>query len=299
MPRILVIIVTYNGEQWIETCLQCLNKSIQRISVMIVDNASSDQTKKIIKTGFTQFTLVEGKQNSGFGQANNIAMKYALDQGFDYVFLLNQDAYIYPDTIKQLLYIHQNHPEYGIISPLQLNSNGSKPDEVFERFISNNYPKNFIADLDIRKEDLPEVFPVRFVNAAAWFISRECLRKVGYFHPLFYHYGEDNNYCSRAQYHGFKTGITPTASVRHDKVYARDPLKLLSRQVHLVPLYILLDLRKSRPLTWLLVFWKMIGYFSKGIRLHSSEVRKNVLKEIKWILKSRRVIAKARREMSQ
>jgi GT2 family glycosyltransferase len=297
MLQVLVIIVTYNGEKWIEACLNCLSKSAREASVMIIDNASTDNTKKIIKDKFPSFQLIEEEDNLGFGQANNIGMKYAVQNGFDYVFLLNQDAYVSPDTISVLASIHEKHPEFGIISPLQLDGKGKALDELFRRFIVNNYPEDFVQKIESHSGDVPEVFPVRFVNAAAWFISKECLQKVGLFHPLFYHYGEDNNYCSRSQYHGFKAGITPLAAVCHDKIYDHDRHKLLLRQIHLVPLYILLDLRKKRGLTRLLATWKIIGYYWKGIRFHSSDIRRLVFSEFKWILRNRKIISDARAEM--
>lgn len=299
MPRILVIIVTYNGGKWIEACLNCLSKSDRKVAVMIIDNASTDDTKKIIKDKFPFFQLIEEEDNLGFGQANNIGMKYAMQNGFDHVFLLNQDVYVFPDTISILASVHENHPEFGIISPLQLDGKGKALDELFRRFIANNYPENFVQKIESHSGDVPGIFPVRFVNAAAWFISKECLQKVGLFHPLFYHYGEDNNYCSRSQYHGFKAGITPLTAVCHDKIYDHDRHKLLLRQIHLVPLYILLDLRKKRELTRLLAAWKVIGYYWKGIRLHSSDIRRLALLELKWMAMNRKVICRARAEMKE
>lgn len=296
MPQILVIIITYNGEKWIETCLNCVSKSTQEVTVMVIDNASTDNTKNIIKDKFPYVLLTEEESNLGFGQANNIGMKYALQHEFDYVFLLNQDAYIFQDTVAALLSVHEKHSGYGIISPLQLNSAGSGLDELFRKFIANNYPESFITEIENRAPGLPEIFPVRFVNAAAWLISKDCLLKVGLFHPLFHHYGEDNNYCSRVQYHGFKTGITPMAAIRHDKVYEHNRYQLLSRQVHLVPLYILLDLRKRGILTKLLASWKIIGYYWKGIKLHSGEIRRNSLSEFLWIVQNRKRIREAREE---
>lgn len=299
MPQILVIIVTYNGEKWIETCLNHLSKSTQEIATMVIDNASTDNTKNIIKNKFPFVHLVKERTNLGFGQANNTGMQHALQNEFDYVFLLNQDAYVSPDTISILLSVHEKHPEYGIISPLQLNSAGTALDELFRKFIVNNYPDSFIEKIENHADDIPEIFPVRFVNAAAWFISKDCLKKTGLFHPLFYHYGEDNNYCSRSQFHGFRSGITPMAAVIHDKEYDHDKHKLLLRQIHLVPLYILLDLRKKSGLARLLATWKVIGYYFKGIKLHSPDIRHLSLAELKWIRKNITIIHKARTEMKQ
>src|SRR5699024_4123474 len=120
MLKVIVIIVTYNGEKWIQTCLSCIQRDQYPVEVIVIDNASTDQNKEIIRNEFPDIRLIENNTNLGFGQANNIGMQIALKKQADYVFLLNQDAYIYPDTIIKLLSVLKQHPEYGIVSPLQL-----------------------------------------------------------------------------------------------------------------------------------------------------------------------------------
>ena len=63
---------------------------------------------------------------------------------------------------------------------------------------------------------LKDVYETKYVNAAAWLIPRNVLTKVGGFDPLFFHYGEDDNYLNRVIYHGFKVGICPHSRIVHD-----------------------------------------------------------------------------------
>ena len=86
MKKVFVVIVTYNGVQWIRKCLQ----SCQDYPVVVVDNQSTDATVEIIQNEFPKVHLIEESKNHGFGQANNIGISYALNKGADYVFLLNQ-----------------------------------------------------------------------------------------------------------------------------------------------------------------------------------------------------------------
>jgi GT2 family glycosyltransferase len=64
---------------------------------------------------------------------------------------------------------------------------------------------------------LKGIYEIEFVNAAAWLISAECIRTVGFFEPLFFLYGEDNNYLQRVTYHGLKIGIAPQSRIYHDR----------------------------------------------------------------------------------
>ena len=90
--KIFVIIVTYKGHQWYERCFASLCNSEYPVQTIVIDNASNDGTVEYIRKYFPEIHLIESKENLGFGRANNIGMRYALDHGCDYVFLLNQDA---------------------------------------------------------------------------------------------------------------------------------------------------------------------------------------------------------------
>jgi len=152
----------------------------------------------------------------GFGQANNLGMSYALKQGADYVFLLNQDAYLEKDTIEKLVEVHKKIDNFGILSPIHLNGTGTRLDRNFSHYLNYAGNKEFFSDYVLNKS-IKTIYTVPFVNAAGWLISRECLETVGGFDPLFFHYGEDDNYCQRLNFHGFKIGVVPAARLLHDR----------------------------------------------------------------------------------
>lgn len=242
-PKIIVILVTYNGSKWLKRVLEQVASSTLPLELIAVDNNSTDDTVEILAS-YPGIRLIRQTVNLGFGGANNIAMELAVQEQADYVFLLNQDVYLRADTLEQLIVAHQKHTRYGILSPIQLAKDGIKLDAAFTKYL-----RRIPAAVRLQKT----VLPVRFINAASWLISSECLRKVGLFHPVFFHYGEDNHYASRAQYHGFLVGVVPGVSVIHDRnpVPESDPRTLL-RKLQTVPLYTLLDLRKPFWLAFLL-----------------------------------------------
>lgn len=94
-----IIIVTYNAMPWIDHCLQ----STGNYAVIVVDNASTDQTVFHIQSNYTKDTLLPQNNNLGFGQENNVGISYALKQGAEHVFLLNQDAYLVDDVLEQII----------------------------------------------------------------------------------------------------------------------------------------------------------------------------------------------------
>lgn len=198
--------------QWLPKCLeQCAPYNL-----IVVDNASTDGTVEYIKTHFKHTLLLEQDKNQGFGQANNIGISVALKKGADCVFLLNQDVYLHSGCIDKLVDIQQQHPEFGILSPIHLNGSGDKLDEKFAAYVDYTGNADFYSDF-VLKKPLQEMYEVSFVNAAGWLLSRDILETVGGFDPIFFHYGEDENYCHRAKFHGFKIGVASKAFMNHDR----------------------------------------------------------------------------------
>jgi GT2 family glycosyltransferase len=213
MCRVSIIIVAYNGEQWMDKCLQSINAIHQ---IVVIENGSRDATLKIIRTKYPNVKLLPQTKNLGFGQANNIGISYALKHGADYVFLLNQDAYLEKDTVEKLIEVHKKDETFGILSPIHLNGKGDRLDQNFSHYVNYNANPDFYSDF-ILKKPLPKVYEVPFVNAAGWLLSKKCLETVGGFDPVFFHYGEDDNYCQRLKYHGFKIGVVPQVFLKHDR----------------------------------------------------------------------------------
>lgn len=217
---------------WINKCLI----SCEHYPVVVIDNSSTDETISYIKEKFPNVHLLPQNKNLGFGQANNLGINHALNQGADYVFLLNQDAYLHEGCIERLISRQQQNPEYGILSPIHLNGKGNRLDQNFSNYVTYRNNPDFYSDF-ILKKPLREIYEVPFVNAAGWLLSTKVLETVGGFDPIFFHYGEDDNYCQRAKYHKFKIGVVPDAFLNHDRedrgvgVYHIDPFLKLERRL--------------------------------------------------------------------
>lgn len=208
--KVLVIIVSYHFEPWIERCLGSLRRSLFPIDTVVIDNGSKDRTIQRIQKDYPEVRLLPQTENLGFGKANNIGMQIALAEGYDFVFLLNQDAWIDSNTIGELVALSQSYPQYGILSPIHLTGKGDKPDPGFGHYAQ-------IQQLDALPDK--DILPLPFANAAFWMIPVPVLKKVGGFCPLFYHYGEDKDFVNRLSYHHYQVGYSPKVFGHHDREY--------------------------------------------------------------------------------
>ena len=228
MNRVLVIVVTYNGLRWLERCLG----SVTGADLYVVDNDSTDGSADYVQAHFPAARLVRCAENMGFSKANNLGIRYALERGYDYVYLLNQDAWLEEGALGALVAAAEAHPEYAVLSPLQLQADGRTPDRLFARLYSGG----------------SGLTPVRRVMAAHWLVRMGAVRKVGLFNedllPL---YGQDDDWCNRARYHGFRIGVVPAARAVHDRAFRQEAKeKVIWRNYYMGSLVRLCDI--NRPL---------------------------------------------------
>jgi len=208
------IIVTYNGIAWIEKCLNSLQFCDTDYKTIVIDNGSNDGTQKVISQ-FPDVIFIQSEENLGFGKANNIGIAKAIREGAEYLFLLNQDAYLYKGSVKKVIELFAKDETIGIISPIHYTGNGKNLDISFYEYAKQANTPELMGDL--LQNDYKDLYKTNFVNAAAWIVKRSAYEKIGLFHPIFDHYSEDVEYVYRMQENNLEIYISPYLSVIHDR----------------------------------------------------------------------------------
>jgi GT2 family glycosyltransferase len=259
--KLFVIIVTFNAKKWIKKCLDSVLGSTVKAEIVVVDNCSDDDTISFIKEEYKNTIIFEMEKNLGFGRANNIGISYALKQGADYIYLLNQDAWVNPETFEILIDVQKKYPEYGVISPMHITGKGDKLDKNF--VFCCNSTKDLISDLYFKT--IKDVYETNFVNAAHWLISHDCIMTVGGFSPIFSHYGEDNDFINRIYFHGYKAGICPLTFAIHDRESREETWKKKMYQLFTGILIKLSDIsprnRKIKNNLYVIYLWGALFYY--------------------------------------
>lgn len=272
--KVAVIIVTYNGEYWLDSCISLIYKQ-DNVSIIVIDNASTDKTIDKIKISYPDVVLIESKINLGFGAANNIGFNYAINNNFDFVFLLNQDASITFDNLSKLVEQYLEIESIGILSPIHYKNNDDI-ENVFKSYLLE-------SNLDLLCEE-NKIEKIGFVNAAIWLISINVLKKVGGFNPLYYHYGEDNDFVNRVKYWGYDIFIATNIKGFHFRHYDKKKIRQNSSiKRHFGPWHLKYYLIVSNlNITIIEAIYKCVLLFIKSLVKHFFEINFN---SIKWDFK--------------
>lgn len=212
--NVFVVIVTFNAmhRQWIDRCMRSLAESSVPVTPVIVDNGSQDGTCNHVPDRYPDAVWLPQQKNLGFGQANNVGIRYALEHAADYVMLLNQDAALGPTAVEEMLKVSDGKSLY---TPVHLNGDATSFDFMFRSALLK-VPGRFVDDLYLGR-DLQPSYQVGEICAACWFLPVQLIKQIGGFNPLFFHYGEDNNYYQRLVFHHVSVFLVPQARMMHDR----------------------------------------------------------------------------------
>lgn len=206
--------------KWAEKCFSSLRQSSYPVQCVVIDNGSTDGTQDYIKNNFPEVDFSQSTKNLGFGKANNIGIEKAYKNGADFFYLMNQDAWIFEDTIENLLQAYDGYSEknkVGIVSPMHLDGSEKSLDLHFENYVAQDSKNNrILSDFFLHRHNA--VYEIKFVNAAHWFIPKSTIEKVGGFNPYFFYGAEDYDYINRVCYFDLKVIIATKSKVVHDAV---------------------------------------------------------------------------------
>ncbi len=226
---ITVVIVSYNVRSFLDHCLQSVRRASAglKVQVIVVDNASSDESARMVAQRYPDVTLIANQENVGFGRANNQAFNQA--QG-EFVLVLNPDSFVQEDTLVLLRQRLQELPQVGAIGPRIILPDGhfeprsmrgfptpwaafsylSGFSAIFPR--SPKFSRYLLTYLDPEKEN-----QVGALSGCCMLVRRSLLVKLHGFDPDYFMYGEDLDLCYRISRQGYQILYTPITRIVHFK----------------------------------------------------------------------------------
>ncbi len=233
MTNVFISIINYNGEKDTLECLRSIEKIPQKdikLSVVVIDNASKTRFS-VPKDEFKKINLkvIRTEENLGFSGGQNEGIIYSLENGADYVVVLNNDTFVDPNLVKELLKGFEDDKHIGVVSPKIYFAR----DHEFhkDRYTQEDLGKviwyagatmdwkNVIGHHrgvdEVDKGKFDEISHTGFATGCCMMIKREVINQIGLFDHNYFLYYEDADYSMRAKAESYKIAYIPKAVVWH------------------------------------------------------------------------------------
>ena len=236
MTKIFLVILNWNRATDTIECISKINVSNFELVIIVVDNASKDDSVKRIKDVISKikvkgmvFKTIINEKNFGFAGGNNIGIQYALGNKADYVVILNNDTLVHPDFLIKSLEVARRNRSVGAVSPKIYFAKGFEFHK--ERYKikdlgkviwyaggkidwKNVYGKGRGVD-EVDRGQYEKVSETDYATGTCLLIPGSVLENVGGFDDRYYMYYEDTDLSLRIKRAGFKIIYVPSAIVWH------------------------------------------------------------------------------------
>lgn len=225
MLDLSIVILSWNVRDLLRQCLASVfaHQSPLAAEVIVVDNASSDDSPAMVRAEFPQVKLIVNAVNRGYTGGNNDGIAAAAGR---YVLILNPDTQVVGDALATLVNYADAHPEAGVIGPQLVNPDGTIQSSrrrfptlttaLFEStWLQAWAPRHVRSDYYVHDRPDTETQPVDWVVGACLLVRREVIDQVGVLDEGFFMYSEELDWCRRIKQAGWQVVYLPPAQVIH------------------------------------------------------------------------------------
>ncbi len=213
IPRVAVLVLNHRGLELTRECLRSLAAvTYPAMHTFVLDNGSPVDESIPLRAEFGATVDVRrGETALGFCGGNNVLMRAALDAGYDYLLLLNNDTTVEPDFLEPLVRLMEEDRGIGAVGPRIMNSfDRAKLDSVGgELVLWRATHRHFPRAYPLPRTDLT------FLTGCAFMLRREVAEQVGMLDPDYYAYWEEGDLCLRMRRAGWRIACEPRAVIYH------------------------------------------------------------------------------------
>lgn len=213
-PKVAVVIPNWNGLEEIGACLDSLQAQSFTPHIIVVENGSTDGSLEFLEKNYPTVEILAQKNNLGFAGGVNVGIRKAMNDGYQFVALLNNDAVAHKDWLKHLVGALQSNNEVGIATCKLLSADKKHTDSTGDQYTTWGlpYPRDRGVAAAKAHNQQEEVFGA---SGGASLYRSSMLEEIGLFDEDFFAYYEDADVSFRAQLEGWKVLYEPKSVAYH------------------------------------------------------------------------------------
>lgn len=214
--KIATIIITYNRKDVLVQCIESILKSeVKSNGIIVVDNASTDGTRKKIEEEFKEVTLIRLNENKGPAGGAEAGQRFAIKNGFDAIWMLDDDNIVERGALKVLLDIYHTLKEkFNKIFLSSVAYGDLKFSEPLYNLLKYNFKTGLTRKIE-EKKFKEEFFEYNIAPMHGLFLPREVFASVGFFNGKLWGWYDDTEFVLRAQKNGFRGFAVPSSKIYH------------------------------------------------------------------------------------
>ena len=215
-PLLFVIVLNNNRRDDVLACLASLfQNDYKNVRVILVDNASKDDSIEAVHREFPQVQIIPLTTNLGYAGNNNIGIQAALDQGADWIFILNDDTVLDPSCLSLLIETSKLDPAIGIAGPMVYHFEAPEVIQSAGGMLGKYWQSTHLGKDELDHGQFKSVRPVQWISGCAILVRRAMIEQVGMLDPNYFLYWEETEWCIRAGNAGWKIMHIPQAKLWH------------------------------------------------------------------------------------
>lgn len=216
-PLVFIIILNWNGWRDTLACVEsCRQLTWPNFRIVIVDNSSSDGSEVILREQLQDVEIIQSGANLGFSGGNNVGIRLALTAGAKYIWLLNNDTEVAPESLTELVEVMECAPEAGMASSkIYLHSDPKRLDFAGGLWEKGRLRRRLLGANQVDHGQYDEPAERRSVSGCSLLVSSRMVQHVGLMDESYFLYWEDTEWCARAQQKGYAILFAPKAHVWH------------------------------------------------------------------------------------
>jgi len=218
-PLVFVIILNNNRREDTLACLASLSQSdYKNIRVILLDNASTDGSVDAVCHKYAEIQIIPLRENLGYAGNNNIGIKAALEQGAEWVFILNDDTVLDLTCLSMLIQIGESDPAIGIMGPMVYHHD--EPDVIQSAggMLGKYWQSIHLGQNELDHGDFKSPRQVEWISGCAILVRRAVIEQIGILDPGYFLYWEEIEWCIRASRASWKIVHVPLARLWHKGV---------------------------------------------------------------------------------